>query len=175
LLQWELGVSNVEVPAESDHEAQAAWTEKPHKCKHPGRQQLPAELQRREKVLACTPEQCTCRACGQQTTVIGYERSAQPDVEPARYFVLVTKRDKRLCPFCQHGGIATAPLATRIIDKGWASNRVVIDAVVAKYSDHRVPRTRRQLLAWSCERDEGRPLEAGDQGVCLQTTASCCR
>ena len=87
-------------------------------------------------MLACTPEQCTCRACGQQTTVIGYDRSEQLDVEPARYFVLVTKREKRACPFCQEGGIATASLATRIIDKGLASDRVVIDAVVAKYSDH---------------------------------------
>jgi transposase len=136
LLQWEPGVSNVEVQAESEREAEPAWTDKPHKRKHPGRQQLPAELPRREKVLTCTPEQCTCRACGQQTTVIGYDRSEQLDVEPARYFVLVTKREKRACPFCQEGGIATAPLATRIIDKGLASDRVVIDAVIAKYSDH---------------------------------------
>jgi transposase len=136
LLQWEPGVSNVEVQAESEREAEPAWTDKPHKRKHPGRQELPADLPRREKVLACTPEQCTCRACGQQTTVIGYDRSEQLDVEPARYFVLVTKREKRACPFCQEGGIATAPLATRIIDKGLASDRVVIDAVVAKYSDH---------------------------------------
>ncbi|MFL6450889.1 MAG: IS66 family transposase, partial [Bryobacteraceae bacterium] len=136
LLQWEPGVSNVEVQAESERAAEPAWTDKPHKRKHPGRQELPADLPRREKVLACTPEQCTCRACGQQTTVIGYDRSEQLDVEPARYFVLVTKREKRACPFCQEGGIATAPLATRIIDKGLASDRVVIDAVVAKYSDY---------------------------------------
>jgi len=83
-------------------------------------------------VLVCTPEQCTCRACGQPTTVIGYDRSEQLDVEPARYFVLVTKREKRVCQFCQEGGIATAPLATRIIDKALASDRVVIDTVVAK-------------------------------------------
>jgi transposase len=136
LLQWEPGVSNVEVQAESEREAEPAGMDKPHKRNHPGRQQLPADLPRRERVLACTPEQCTCRACGQQTTVIGYDRSEQLDVEPARYFVLVTKREKRVCPFCQEGGIATAPLATRIIDKGLASDRVVIDAVVAKYSDH---------------------------------------
>jgi transposase len=136
LLQWEPGVSNVEVQAESERAAERAWTDKPHKRKHPGRQELPADLPRREKVLACTPEQCTCRACGQQTTVIGYDRSEQLDVEPARYFVLVTKREKRACPLCQEGGIATAPLATRIIDKGLASDRVVIDAVVAKYSDY---------------------------------------
>ena len=42
--------------------------------------------------------------------MIGYDRSEQLDVEPARYFVLVTKREKRVCQFCQEGGIATAPL-----------------------------------------------------------------
>jgi transposase len=136
LLQWEPGVSKVEVQAESERAAEPAWTDRPQKRKHPGRQELPADLPRREKVLACTPEQCTCRACGQQTTVIGYDRSEQLDVEPARYFVLVTKREKRVCQFCQEGGVITAPLATRIIDKGLASDRVVIDAVVAKYSDH---------------------------------------
>jgi transposase len=136
LLQWEPGVSNVEVQAESEREVEPESTDKPHKRKHPGRQELPADLPRREKVLVCTPEQCTCRACGQQTTVIGYDRSEQLDVEPARYFVLVTKREKRACQFCEEGGIATAPLATRIIDKGLASDRVVIDAVIAKYSDH---------------------------------------
>jgi transposase len=82
LLQWEPGVSNVEVQAESERAAEPAWTDKPHKRKHPGRQEVPADLPRREKVLACTPEQCTCRACGQQTMVIGYDRSEQLDVEP---------------------------------------------------------------------------------------------
>ena len=65
LLEWEPGVSHVEVQAESEREAEPAWTDRPHKRNHPGRQELPADLPRREKVLACTPEQCTCRACGQ--------------------------------------------------------------------------------------------------------------
>src|SRR3954466_2585734 len=56
LLQWEPGVSNVEVQAESEREAERVWTDKPHKRNHPGRQELPADLPRREKVLACTPE-----------------------------------------------------------------------------------------------------------------------
>jgi hypothetical protein len=33
------------------------------------------------------------------------------------------------------------PLAPRIVEKGLASDRVVIETVVAKYCDHRVPRT----------------------------------
>src|SRR3954466_14729700 len=42
LLQWEPGVSHVEVQAESEREAERAWTDKPHKRNHPGRQELPA-------------------------------------------------------------------------------------------------------------------------------------
>ncbi len=136
LLQLEPGVSSVEVQAESERAPEAALPNQNQKRKHPGRQELPADLPRREKVLTCTPEQCTCRACGQETSVIGYEQSEQLDVEPAKYFVLVTKREKRACRFCQEGGVVTAALPARIIDKSLASDRVVIDTVVAKYSDH---------------------------------------
>ena len=136
LLELEPGVSSVEIQAESERAAEAASTSKSPKRQHPGRQELPADVPRREKVLPCTPEQCTCRACGQETTVIGYEQSEQLDVEPARYFVLVTKREKRACRFCKEGGVVTAALPARIIDKSLASDRVVIDTVVAKYSDH---------------------------------------
>jgi transposase len=64
--------------------------------KHPGRQQLPPNLPRVERVLPCTPDQRVCRRCGKETVVIGYEKSSQLDVEPAKYFVLVTKREKPL-------------------------------------------------------------------------------
>jgi transposase len=101
-----------------------------------GGRNWPADLLRREKILACTAEQCPYRACGQETTVIGYEQSEQLDLEPARYFVLVTRREKRACPFCKEGGVVAAALPARIIDKGLASDRVVIGTVVAKYSDH---------------------------------------
>jgi hypothetical protein len=37
--------------------------------------------------------------------------------------------------------VSAAPLQTRIIDKGLVSDRMVIDAIVSKYSDHCVPRT----------------------------------
>jgi transposase len=151
LLELEPGVSNVEVQAESERQPEASESNKPPKRKHPGRQQLPADLPRREKMLACTPEQCTCRVCGQQTTVIGYEHSEQLDVEPARYFVLVTKREKRACPACKEGGVVVTPLPVRIIDKSLASDRVLIDTVVAKYSDH-VPLYRQSAIV---ERETG--------------------
>ena len=103
---------------------------------HPGRQALPAELPRVERVIPCTPEQCTCQACGEPTAIIGYDVSEQLEVEPAHYFVVVSRREKRACSHCRQGGVAAAPVPARIIEKGLVSDRVVIDTVVAKYSDH---------------------------------------
>ena len=74
----------------------------------------------------------TCRQCGQETAVIGYDESEQLDVEPARYFVRVTKREKRACRCCEQGTVTMAPLAPRIVEKGLASDAVVIDTVVAQ-------------------------------------------
>jgi transposase len=134
LLELEPGVSGAEVQSESEREPLPVAANKKNR-KHPGRQELPAELPRVERAIACTPEQCTCRACGHQMTVIGYEQSEQLDVKPAQYFVLVTKREKRACSSCAEGGVAAAPLPARIVEKGLVSDRVVIDTVVAKYSD----------------------------------------
>jgi transposase len=137
LLDLEPGVSNAEVQAESEREALPATPQKPSKRrKHPGRQELPAGLARVESVIACTPEQCTCKVCGQAKAVIGYDVSEQLDVKPAQYFVVVTKREKRACKRCEEGGVVAAPLPERIIEKSLVSDRVVIDTVVAKYSDH---------------------------------------
>ena len=90
---------------------------------------------RRRKIIACSPEQCICGHCGKETGVIGYEQSEQLDVEPAKYFVVVTKREKRACKDCEEG-VARAPGPVRIIEKGLASDRVIIDTVVSKYADY---------------------------------------
>ena len=82
--------------------------------------------------------------------MIGYEQSEQPDVEPAKYFVVVTKREKRACKDCEVG-VARAPVPVRIIEKGLASDRVVIDTVVSKYADH-VPLYRQSAIL---ERETG--------------------
>ena len=151
LLELEPGVSSLEVQVDSERPPEPSGSKKPAKRKHPGRQQLSADLPRRERILRCTPEQCSCRTCGQQTTLIGYEESEQLDVEPAQYFVLVTKREKRACTVCKEGGVVTAAVPARIIDKSLASDRVIIDTVVAKYSDH-VPLYRQSAIV---EREAG--------------------
>jgi transposase len=142
LLELEPGVSEDEVQAESERGALPPQSEKPEGqpdrkqgSKHPGRQSLPAHLPRVERVIACTPEQCKCGGCGAETTVIGYEESEQLDVEPAKYFVLVTRREKRACKQCEERGVVAAPLPERIIEKSLVSDQVVIDTIVAKYCD----------------------------------------
>jgi transposase len=155
LLELEPGVSSAEVEAESQRDQ----LQLPLKAarKHPGRQELPAELPRTEQLIACTPEQCVCGSCGKETTVIGYETAEQLDVEPAKYFVRVTKREKRACKACEEQGVQSAPLPPRIIEKGLASDRVVIDTVVSKYADH-VPLYRQSAIL---ERETGIELSRG--------------
>lgn len=157
LLEGEPGVSTTEVEAESQREplaGSASGTESQSRRgnvrRHPGRQHLPAHLPRVEQVIVCTPDQCLCQRCGKEKRVIGYEQSEQLDVEPAHYFVVVRKREKRACTECGQG-VSTAAVAERIVEKSLVSDRVVIDTLVAKYSDH-LPLYRQSLML---EREAG--------------------
>jgi len=83
--------------------------------------------------------------------VIGYEESSQLEVEPAKYFVLVTKQEKRACHSCEDLGVVSAPLPRRMIEKCLASDRIVIETVVGKYCNH-TPLHRQSMIL---ERDLG--------------------
>jgi transposase len=152
LLEEEPGVSTLEVTAESEREPLPATAplQSRRTRQHPGRQALPANLARVERVIPCSPEQSRCAHCDHPTEVIGYEQSEQLDVEPAKYFVLVIKREKRGCRCC-HRGVVTAPTPARIIEKSLVSDRVVIDTVIAKYCDH-LPLYRQSVML---ERETG--------------------
>jgi transposase len=112
---------------------------------------LAANLPRVERILPCTPDQRVCMRCGKETVVIGYEESSQLDVEPAKYFVLVTKREKRACRSCDELGAVSVPLPRRIIERCLPSDRIVIDTVVSKYCNH-TPLYRQSVIL---ERDIG--------------------
>ena len=79
LLEEEPGVSNLEVAAESAREPLSATAPlHPRRTrKHPGRQALPADLSRVERVIPCTPEQPHCAHCGEPTEVIDCQQSNQ--------------------------------------------------------------------------------------------------
>jgi len=143
LLDEEPSVTLDDVAAETECEAlpgpetpDSRQTPKRKRKPHPGRQTLPAHLPRKEEIIPCVAEACTCQHCSQATTVIGYDESEQLDVEPAQYFVRVIKREKRACRHCAERSVMAAPLPERIIEKGLASNRVVVDTVIKKYCDH---------------------------------------
>ena len=104
--------------------------------KTPVRQEFPASLPRKERILTAEPAACTCKVCGGQTRVIGYEQSERLSIEPVRYFVEVTKREKRACPACPQGGVSTAPLPAQIVEKGVFSNALVVDVLEKKYVNH---------------------------------------
>ena len=148
LADEEPGTTLDEVAAETQRSPLSAASRRERRP-HPGRQQLPDKLARVEETVTCTEQ--TCRQCGAQTAVIGYDESEQLDVEPARYFVRVIKREKRACRSCQAGTVTMPPLAPRIVEKGLASDRVVVETVVAKYCDH-LPLYRQAAIL---ERDAG--------------------
>lgn len=152
LAEDEPGVTADEIEAEATREPLTKAPARERKT-HPGRERLPENLPRVEKVIVC--EEKTCKACGKETVAIGYDESEQLDVEPARYFVRVTKREKRACRGCEQGTVTMARLEPRIVEKGLASDAVVINTVVAKYCDH-IPLYRQAMML---EREAG--LEIG--------------
>ena len=152
LVEEEPGTSRDEVEAEAQRPAITNVPPRQRKP-HPGRQRLAENLPRVEEVIRCTEQ--TCKQCGAATTVIGYDESEVLDVEPARYFVRVTKREKRACRCCQPGAVSMPARAPRIVEKGLASDRVVVETVIAKYCDH-LPLYRQAVIL---EREAG--LEIG--------------
>jgi transposase len=146
LLDEEPGVTREEVEAESRREFMAERPPRERKP-HPGRKPLPDTLPRVEETIACTDPRC--KTCGGETKLMGYDASEVLDREPAKWFVRVTKREKRACETCST--IAMPELAPRIVDKGLASDRVVIETVVAKYVDH-LPLYRQEAML---EREAG--------------------
>jgi transposase len=152
LADEEPGVTRDEVEAEAKRDPMPDMPAR-QRAPHPGRRRLPEKLQRVEEVIACAEK--NCKQCGAETRVIGYDESERLDVEPARYFVRVTKREKRACPCCRQGSVAMPPVESRIVDKGLASDRVVVQTVVAKYCDH-LPLYRQAAML---EREAG--LEVG--------------
>lgn len=146
LLDQEPGVTRDEVEAESRREPLPPQPPRERKP-HPGRKPLPENLPRIEQVIACAEP--NCKSCGAETSVIGYDESEVLDHEPARWFVRVTKREKRACGKCS--SVAMPELAPRIVEKGLASDTVVINTVIAKYCDH-LPLYRQQAIL---EREAG--------------------
>jgi transposase len=115
------------------------------KRRRAGRGRLPAHLPRVEVVLA--PEATACPCCRGPLVEIGVDASERLDVIPARFRVVVTRRPKLACRACT-GVVLQAPAPARLVEGGMPTEATVAHVLVARYADHRVPRTHRQR--WRC-------------------------
>src|SRR5690606_10341439 len=126
----ELGVTASEVEKEAEIPAKERPEERPVKIReHAGRNPLPLHLERREEKIASQDRVCPC--CGEARHVIGYEEKEILDLEPAKYFVRVIKREKLACKRCPDAGVLTAAAGgPQIIEKGKLSDAMVVDIVI---------------------------------------------
>jgi hypothetical protein len=91
LLDLEPAVSSDEIKAEiergplpeSAESDNATYKQRRSRQNHPGRNELPASLERVDKIIPCAPEFCTCGKCGGDTKIIGYDISEVLDRKPA--------------------------------------------------------------------------------------------
>ena len=143
LLDLEPAVSSGEITAEiergplpeSAESDKATDKQRRSRQNHPGRNELPASLERIDKIIPCAPEFCTCGKCGGDTKVIGYDVSEGLDRKPAAYFVTRIMREKRACAHCIEQGVVTAPTPVRIAPKSIFSDETIVNFLISKYSD----------------------------------------
>jgi len=144
LLDREPAVSSDEIETEiasgplsegEQNASSAAQHQQKKRKPHPGRNELPAHLERIEEIVACAVEQCTCGKCGRETQVIGYEETEVLGMKPAVHFVRVIKREKRACKSCADCGVVTAPAPARIAPKSIFADETIIEFIVRKYCD----------------------------------------
>jgi transposase len=143
LLDLEPAVSSDEIKSEIERGPLSESTESDNatdkkrrsRQNHPGRNELPASLERIDKIITCAPEFCTCGRCGGDTKVIGYEVSEVLDRKPAAYFVTRIMREKRACANCIEQGVVTAPTPVRIAPKSIFSDETIVNFLISKYCD----------------------------------------
>ena len=88
-------------------------------------------LSRIEEIIA--PE-VTC-GCGAERHIIGEDVSERLDIVPAQFRVIVTRRPKYACRFCE-AGIVQAPAKPRLIEGGIPTEATIASVIVSKYADH---------------------------------------
>ena len=107
------------------------------KTKPTGRQPLPVGLERVPDVVPVNEDDLLCACCDppRETAVIRYEETEILEYKQAQLFVRVQKREVRACPSGM-GGVTTAPLPPRVIEKGRAGVSLIVFVMLAKFIDH---------------------------------------
>jgi transposase len=134
-------IAELTPPAAAEPPPQSATVE-PIRRK-PVRRRLPDTLPR-EVVEHAAP--CACPNCGGALRPLGEDVTEVLDYVPASFRVIRHVRPKLSCRACE--SIVQAPVPSLPIHRGLASPALLAHVLVAKYADHRVPRTHRQR--WRC-------------------------
>ncbi len=94
---------------------------------------LPAHLPRIEVFIDVTNKACPC--CGGTLHQIGEDHAGMLDYVPAQLRVKVVRRPRYGCRACE-GAVVQAPAPERPIDGGMASEALLAQVLIGKYSDH---------------------------------------
>ena len=94
---------------------------------------LPAHLPRVEVIIDVDDKACPC--CGGSLHPIGEDRAEMLDYIPAQMRVRVIRRPRYGCRACE-GAVVQAPAPERPIDGGMATEALLAQILIGKYSDH---------------------------------------
>jgi transposase len=94
---------------------------------------LPAHLPRVEVVVDVDDKACPC--CGGGLHPIGEDSAEMLDYVPAQLRVRVIRRPRYGCRACE-GAVVQAPAPERPIDGGMATEALLAQVLIGKYSDH---------------------------------------
>ena len=129
-VEQSLGAAQAGVDCEPPTDKKATGERKPPQR---NRGALPAHLPRVEIVIDVEDKRCPC--CGGAMHVIGEDVAEMLDVVPALYRVKVIRRPRYGCRGCE-GAVVQAPAPERPLTGGMATEAVLAQVLVAKYSDH---------------------------------------
>jgi transposase len=103
-----------------------------------GRNELPANLRREQKIYDIDESQKNCTCCGELLQKIGEEKSEQLNYTPASLYILEHIRYKYGCvnKDCQQTIVTADKDSYEPIEKGLAGAGLLSQVIVSKYNDH---------------------------------------
>lgn len=102
---------------------------------HPGRHPFSAYLPRQEVIHDLYPQEKICKDCGGFLSLIGSEDKEQLEAVIDKYIVMVHKRLKYACKYCQ-ASVKLAPAPHEVVEKGIAGPNLAAQILVDKFGDH---------------------------------------
>jgi len=129
-VEQSLGAAQAGVAGEPPTDKKATGGRKPPQR---NRGALPAHLPRVEIILDVEDKHCPC--CGGAMHVIGEDVSEMLDVVPALYRVKRIRRPRYGCRGCE-SAVVQAPAPERPLTGGIATEAMLAQVLVAKYSEH---------------------------------------